>query len=104
MPCLGRIERDRQASGDQAVTVEDATGCIYASVGKNQPASEHLLSEPKNVAELAKADLPPNPKIDWDAWVADYSQIRDAIAHTYLEIFHDFNERMWKPEGELHRA
>jgi molybdopterin-dependent oxidoreductase alpha subunit len=102
LPCLGRIERDRQASGDQAVTVEDATGCIYASVGNKRPASEHLLSEPKIVAELAKATLPPNPEIDWDAWVADYSRIRDAIAQTYLEIFHDFNERMWKPGG-FHR-
>jgi anaerobic selenocysteine-containing dehydrogenase len=46
--------------------------------------------------------LPRNPEIDWDAWVADYSRIRDAIAHTYLEIFHDFNERMWTPGG-FHR-
>jgi anaerobic selenocysteine-containing dehydrogenase len=102
LPCLGRIERDRQASGDQAVTVEDATGCIYASVGNKRPASEYLLSEPKIVAELAKATLSPNPEIDWDAWVADYARIRDAIARTYLEIFHDFNERMWKPGG-FHR-
>jgi molybdopterin-dependent oxidoreductase alpha subunit len=102
LPCLGRIERDRQESGDQAVTIEDATGCIYASVGRNTPASEHLLSEPKIVAELAKATLPRNPEIDWDAWVADYSRIRDAIAQTYLEIFHDFNERMWTPGG-FHR-
>ena len=102
LPCLGRIERDRQAGGDQAVTVEDATGCIYASVGKNEPASEHLLSEPKIVAELAKATLRANPQLDWDAWVADYSRIRDAIAQTFLEIFHDFNERMWTPGG-FHR-
>jgi hypothetical protein len=78
----GRIERDRQEAGDQAITVEDATGCIYASVGKNRPASKYLLSEMKIVSELAKTTLPPNSKIDWDAWVADYSRIRDAIAQT----------------------
>jgi anaerobic selenocysteine-containing dehydrogenase len=34
--------------------------------------------------------------------VADYSKIRDAIAATYPDIFHDFNARMWKPGG-FHR-
>ena len=102
LPCLGRIEIDRQASGPQVVTVEDATACIHVSVGRDEPASEHLLSEPKIVAELAKAILPPNPKLDWDQWVADYGNIRDAIAETYPEVFHDFNERMWTPGG-FHR-
>jgi molybdopterin-dependent oxidoreductase alpha subunit len=102
LPCRGRIERDRQASGDQAVTMEDATGRIHASVGRHEPASEFLLSEPRIVAELAKATLPANPRLDWDAWVADYSRIRDAIAETYPEIFHDFNKRMWTAGG-FHR-
>jgi molybdopterin-dependent oxidoreductase alpha subunit len=102
LPCLGRIERDRQTGGDQAVTVEDATGCIHASIGRTEPASQHLLSEPAIIAELAKATLPPNAKIDWDAWVADYSKIREAISETYPEIFHDFNDRMWTPGG-FHR-
>jgi molybdopterin-dependent oxidoreductase alpha subunit len=102
LPCIGRIEIDRQASGEQVVTVEDATACISASRGQSKPASEHLLSEPKIVAEIAKAILPPNPNLDWNAWVADYSRIRDAIAATYPEIFHDFNKRMWTPGG-FHR-
>ena len=102
LPCRGRIEIDRQASGPQVVAVEDATACIHVSVGRDEPASEHLLSEPKIVAELAKAILPPNPKLDWDQWVADYGNIRDAIAETYPEVFHDFNERMWTPGG-FHR-
>jgi anaerobic selenocysteine-containing dehydrogenase len=59
LPCLGRIERDAQASGPQAVTAEDATGCIHTSVGKEKPASEHLFSEPRIIAELAKATLLP---------------------------------------------
>ena len=32
-------------------------------------------------------------------WVADYSRVRDAIARTYPEIFHDFNARMWVSGG-----
>jgi molybdopterin-dependent oxidoreductase alpha subunit len=102
LPCLGRIEIDRQAGGSQVVTVEDATGCIHVSVPRDEPASEHLLSEPKIVAELAKAILPPNPKLDWDKWIAGYGNIRNAIAETYPEVFHDFNERMWTPGG-FHR-
>src|SRR5262249_28968533 len=57
LPCLGRIEVDEQATGRQAVSVEDSTGCIHASWGQAHPASPHLLSEPKIVAELAKATL-----------------------------------------------
>jgi molybdopterin-dependent oxidoreductase alpha subunit len=102
LPCLGRIERDEQASGPQAVTVEDATGCIHASVGHAKPASPNLLSEPKIVAELAKATLGAHSTVDWERWVADYSQIREAIARTYPEIFHDFNKHMWTPGG-FHR-
>jgi anaerobic selenocysteine-containing dehydrogenase len=37
--------------------------------------------------------------VDWDAWVADYATIRDAIGATYPDIFHDFNARMWTPGG-----
>ncbi len=99
LPCLGRIERDVQASGPQAVSVEDSTTCIHGSRGTHPPASPHLLSEPKIVAEIAKAVLPPNPKLDWDAWVADYSLVRAAIAETYPEMFRDYETRMWQPGG-----
>jgi molybdopterin-dependent oxidoreductase alpha subunit len=103
LPCLGRIELDRQASGPQAVTVEDSTSCIHGSLGMQPPASPHLLAEPAIIAALAKAILPPNPKLDWDAWVADYGRVREAIAETYPEDFHDFNARMWQPGG-FHRS
>lgn len=102
LPCLGRIEIDHQASGPQALSVEDSTACIHGSRGFAAPASEHLRSEPWIIAEMAKATLPPNPKIDWDAWVADYSRVRDAIERTYPEIFREFNKRMWQPGG-FHR-
>jgi molybdopterin-dependent oxidoreductase alpha subunit len=99
LPCLGRIEEDVQASGPQAVSVEDSTSCIHGSRGKVKPASPTLLSEPAIVAGLAKRLLPPNPKLDWDAWVADYSRIREAIEETYPEPFKDFNERLFTPGG-----
>ncbi len=102
LPCLGRIEIDNQASGTQSVSVEDSTSCVHGSLGMRTPASPHLLSEPAIVAGIAKATLTPNPNIDWDAWVADYALVRDAIAATYPEAFHDFNARMWQPGG-FHR-
>jgi len=99
LPCLGRIEIDQQASGPQAVSVEDSTGCMHGSRGMVKPASEHLLSEVAIVAEIAKRILMPNPRVNWNAWTADYARIRNAIAETYPDIFHDFNERMWTPGG-----
>ncbi|HVE23576.1 MAG TPA: FdhF/YdeP family oxidoreductase [Acidocella sp.] len=99
LPCLGRTEQDRQASGPQAVTVEDTFSCIHGSLGRRPPASPHLLSETAIVAGIAKATLPPNPKLHWDEWVGNYALIRDLIAETYPEQFHDFNARMWTPGG-----
>jgi anaerobic selenocysteine-containing dehydrogenase len=99
LPCLGRIEIDRQAGGEQSVSMEDSTGCMHGSRGRAEPAADTLLSEPAIVAGIAKATLDPNPNVDWDAWVADYAKVRDAIAATYPKIFHDFNDRMWTPGG-----
>ncbi len=99
LPCLGRTEIDRQATGWQALSTEDSTGFFHASRGFQQPASEHLRSETRIVAEIAKATLTPNPKVDWDGWSADYGRIRDSIETTYPEDFADFNRRMWQPQG-----
>jgi molybdopterin-dependent oxidoreductase alpha subunit len=99
LPCLGRIERDMQACGSQAVSVEDSTSCIHGSRGKIAPASEHLLSEPAIVGALARQILPDNPKVDWAAWVGDYSLIRDAIEETYPLVFPDYNARLFTPGG-----
>jgi molybdopterin-dependent oxidoreductase alpha subunit len=99
LPCLGRTERDVQASGTQAVSVEDSTSCIHGSLGERTPASPHLLSEAAIVAGIATATLPPNPKPPWAEWVGDYSKVRDAIAETYPNFFADFNARMFTPGG-----
>jgi molybdopterin-dependent oxidoreductase alpha subunit len=99
LPCLGRLEIDRQQTGEQAVSTESSVAHFHGSRGKAEPASPELRSEPWIVAHLAKAILPPNPKVDWDAWVADYSRIRDAIEATYPTIFARFNERLFTPGG-----
>jgi molybdopterin-dependent oxidoreductase alpha subunit len=99
LPCLGRSEEDMQAGGMQAVSIEDSLSCIQGSVGRHKPASEHLRSEVAIVAGLAKATLPPNPKVRWDAWVGDYAKVRDMIEQTYPEQFRDFNERLFTPGG-----
>lgn len=99
LPCLGRIEIDRQGGVEQAVSVEDSTGCMHGSRGRAEPASSSLLSEPAIIAGIAKALLPASPKVDWDAWVADYALIRNAIEATYPDIFGQFNARLWTPGG-----
>lgn len=99
LPCLGRSEQDRQAGGDQAVTMEDSLSCIHGSLGKNTPASPKLRSELAIVAGIAKETLPPNPKVDWDAWTADYARVRELIEQTYPDEFARFNERVFTPGG-----
>ena len=99
LPCLGRMEQDMQASGRQAVSIEDSFSHIYGSVGKASPAAATLLSEPAIVAGIAKATLPPNPNVPWDAWVGDYSLVRTAIENTYPDKFGNFNDRLFTPGG-----
>jgi molybdopterin-dependent oxidoreductase alpha subunit len=99
LPCLGRIERDDQATGPQAVSMEDSFSNIYGSRGRVTPASPHLLSEPAIVAGIAMATLDPNPRVPWEAWVGDYGLVRDAIEAVYPEMFAEFNRRLWTRGG-----
>jgi molybdopterin-dependent oxidoreductase alpha subunit len=99
LPCKGRIEIDRQQTGEQTVSMEDSTGVMHASRGVAEPAADTLLSEPAIVAGIAQATLAPNPKVPWERWVGDYALIRDAIAKTWPDVFHDFNERLKAPGG-----
>ena len=57
------------------------------SFGNVEPNSKQLLSGTESVAELAKATLAVYPKLDWTAWTADYSKVRDAIAESYPQWF-----------------
>ena len=101
LPCLGRLEVDRQEAGPQAVTCEDTMTKIHGSHGIVQPAGPDLRSEPAIIAGIARATLDPNPKVPWDAWVGDYGRVRDAIEATYPDIFGDFNRRVFA--GGFHR-
>jgi molybdopterin-dependent oxidoreductase alpha subunit len=65
LPCLGRIEIDRQEGGEQEVSVEDSTGFMHASRGVAEPAESTIRSEASIVAEIALATLQPNPKVPW---------------------------------------
>ena len=93
LPALGRSEKDRQATGEQFVTVEDSMGVISSSRGHAEPASAALRSEPAIVAGLAKATLGHRTSVDWDALVADYDRIRDHIEHV-IAGFENFNQRI----------
>jgi molybdopterin-dependent oxidoreductase alpha subunit len=97
LPVLGRTEIDRQASGEQSVTVEDSMSMVHASRGSLKPASEWLKSEPAIVAGLAKATLP-NTKVNWDRMIGDYSFIRQAIEAVF-PAFEDFNRKILQPGG-----
>ena len=99
LPCLVRAEQDVQATGPQCVTMEDSLSHVHGSIGKRPPASEHLRSELAIVAGMAKATLAPNPKVRWDEWTGDYALVRDLIARTYPEEFHDFDARKFTPGG-----
>ncbi len=98
LPTLGRTEKDRQAGGEQFVTVEDSMGMVHASRGRLAPASPHLLSEPAIVCRLARAVLGPRHAVPWADFEADYDLVRDRIARV-VPGFDDFNTRARKPGG-----
>ncbi len=99
LPCLGRVEIDRQAGIEQTVSTEDSTGVMHPSRGVAEPAAETLMSELAIVAGLAQATLTPNGRVPWADWTGDYALVRDAIAETFPRIFHDFNQRLAVPGG-----
>ena len=99
LPCLGRIEIDRQDGQAQSYSTEDSTGCIHGWKGISEPAHEQLRAENAIIAGLAQATLNGSEGIDWEGWRRDYSQVRQAIATIYPAIFHDMETRMWEPGG-----
>ncbi|SFB15428.1 oxidoreductase alpha (molybdopterin) subunit [Pseudomonas sp. NFIX10] len=102
LPCLGRIEIDRQNNVEQSYTTEDSTGCIRAWRGTAEPASGQLLSEVSIISSLAQATLGGETRIPWQQWRQNYAAIRLAISEVYPDIFHDMESRMWEPGG-FHR-
>ncbi len=92
LPCLGRSERDTQASGEQFITVEDSMGIISSSRGQLDPASPELRSEPAIVCGLAEAVLGDSSGVPWRGFAQNYDLIRDRIARV-VPGFEDYNCR-----------
>jgi molybdopterin-dependent oxidoreductase alpha subunit len=99
LPCLGRIEIDNQASGPQAVSMEDSLAHFHGSRGQVKPAGPHLRSEPAIIAGIAEAALEPNSRVPWDDWVADYGKVRKAIELTWPATFKGLDAHMFRPGG-----
>ena len=80
LPTLGRTEIDRQATGEQFVTVEDSVCAVHASSGKVEPVAVGILSEMAIVSHLARAVLGKDHPIDWAGFEANYDTIREHIS------------------------
>jgi len=98
LPCLGRTDRDRQASGPQFVTVENSMGIVHTSRGNLDPPSDDLLSEPHLVARLAGAALGNRTAVKWLELVEDYDRIRELIA-SVVPGCEDMNRRVRQKGG-----
>ncbi len=97
LPCLARTDKDRQASGEQGVTVEDAISMVHISHGMKEPDSPHQRSECAILTSMAQATLP-DSKTPWQDYVNNYDRIRDTMERV-LEGFEDFNRRARHPHG-----
>ncbi|HJR05996.1 MAG TPA: FdhF/YdeP family oxidoreductase [Pyrinomonadaceae bacterium] len=98
LPCLGRTEIDRQATGEQFVSAENSMGVVQSSRGNLQPASAELLSEVMIVARLAEATLDGRSNVNWLELAADYDLIRERISRVVVG-FENYNERVRRPGG-----
>jgi molybdopterin-dependent oxidoreductase alpha subunit len=96
LPCLGRTERDLQATGEQFVTVEDTMAMVHSSRGRLAPGSPHLRSEIAILTALAQALF--GDDLGWRAMGEDYSVIRRHIERV-VPGFHAFEQRATRPGG-----
>ena len=97
LPCLARTDKDRQASGEQGVSVEDAMSMVHISYGMKEPGSPHQRSECAILAGMAQSTLP-DSKTPWKDYVDNYDRIRDTMERV-LEGFEEFNRRVRHPHG-----
>ncbi|MGH9055411.1 MAG: molybdopterin dinucleotide binding domain-containing protein, partial [Acidimicrobiales bacterium] len=96
LPCLGRTERDVQASGEQFVTVEDSMSMVHASRGRLAPSASKLRSEVAIVAGLGHALF--GDDVGWRDMGRDYRVIRKHIEHV-VPGFHSYEDRASQPGG-----
>jgi len=98
LPTMGRTEIDRQAGGDQFVSVEDTVCAVHPSWGQVEPVAPGLLSEIAIVSRLARATLGDKVDVDWAGFEDDYDTIRDHIAHVCAGC-EDYNRRIRNKGG-----
>ncbi|MBC7724211.1 MAG: FdhF/YdeP family oxidoreductase [Burkholderiaceae bacterium] len=98
LPTMGRTEIDRQASGEQFVSVEDTVCAVHASRGTLEPVSDTLLSEVAIICRLAHATLADRVAVDWSGFEHDYDLIRDHISHVVAGC-EDYNSKVRRDGG-----
>lgn len=98
LPTMGRTEIDRQAGGEQFVSVEDTVCAVHPSWGKVEPVSENLLSEVAIISRLARRVLGDKVAVDWEGFEASYDVIRDHISHV-VDGCDNYNERIRQEGG-----
>jgi molybdopterin-dependent oxidoreductase alpha subunit len=98
LPCLGRTEKDVQATGEQFVSCENSMGVVQESRGVLSPASHNLMSETAIVCNIAANTLDGRTTVDWRGLCANYDRIRDHIERV-VPGFDDYNQRIRQPGG-----
>jgi molybdopterin-dependent oxidoreductase alpha subunit len=105
LPCLGRTDIDKQASGEQFVTCENSMGIVSSSRGVLEPCSKDLKSEVAIVCEMADAVFRRQligdrrqASVNWLKLKENYDEIRNLIEKT-ITGFTDFNKKVRQPEG-----
>ena len=99
LPCLGRIEIDEQATGPQAVSMEDSTACIHGSRGQRKRMSTHLCRSRRSSPRWPRRRWRQTPRSTGTSGSATIRKVRDAIEATYPDQFKDFNKRLFEPGG-----
>ncbi|NME67849.1 FdhF/YdeP family oxidoreductase [Flammeovirga aprica] len=100
LPTLGRTEKDESDGQSRFVTVENSMGRVHRSLGRIDPASEHLMSEPEIVSRIAKSYFKDDFSIPWNRLGTDYDFTRSKIAEVF-DGFKDYTERSKKAGFDL---
>ncbi|WP_026819780.1 FdhF/YdeP family oxidoreductase [Arthrobacter castelli] len=98
LPTKGRTEIDRQASGEQFVSVEDTVCAVHPSWGKVEPVAAGLLSEVSIISRLARETLGDKVDVDWSGFERNYDVIRDHISRV-VDGCESYNEKIRQDGG-----
>ncbi len=98
LPTLGRTEIDRQASGEQFVTVEDSVCAVHASHGRIEPVGPGLLSEVAIVSRMGQSVIGDRVHIRWDKFEQDYDVIREHISRV-VPGCENYNDKVRQQDG-----